>query len=83
MQGEAFHVEEREEGFPFLSFILAKPCNLQDLVPEPGIKPAPLHWKCRVLTAGLPGKSWFSFSAVLPFFFKRWASFTTWIDLLV
>ena len=27
------------------------------LVPWPGIEPAPLHWKRRVLTSGLPGKS--------------------------
>ena len=28
------------------------------LVPWPGMEPALLHWKCRVLTTGLPGKSW-------------------------
>ena len=27
------------------------------LVPQPGIKPCPLHWKNRVLTTGLPWKS--------------------------
>ena len=26
------------------------------LVPPPGIKPSPLHWKARVLTTGPPGK---------------------------
>ena len=29
------------------------------LVPKPGIKPLPLHWKCRVLTTAPPGNSWF------------------------
>ena len=27
------------------------------LVFQPGIKPGPLHWKCKVLTNGPPGKS--------------------------
>ena len=27
------------------------------LVHQPGVKPSPLHWKCRVLTTGPPGKS--------------------------
>ena len=27
------------------------------LVPQRGIEPVPLQWKCRVLTAGLPQKS--------------------------
>ena len=27
------------------------------LVPDQGSKPYPLHWKCGVLTPGLPGKS--------------------------
>ena len=31
------------------------PCGI--LVPQPGIIPAPVHWKHRVLTTGMPGKS--------------------------
>ena len=27
------------------------------LVPQPGIEPMPLHWKCSILTPGPPGKS--------------------------
>ena len=27
------------------------------LVPQPGVEPRPLQWKCRVLTTGPPGKS--------------------------
>ena len=29
-----------------------------DLVPWRGIEPRPLHWECRVLATGPPGKSW-------------------------
>ena len=28
------------------------------VVPGPGNKPMPLQWKCKMLTAGMPGKSW-------------------------
>ena len=27
------------------------------LVPQPGMEPLPLHWECRFLTTGPPGKS--------------------------
>ncbi|XP_060011197.1 BAG family molecular chaperone regulator 1 isoform X1 [Lagenorhynchus albirostris] len=36
-------------------FILATACGI--LVPRSGIEPMPLHWECRILTTGLPGKS--------------------------
>ena len=29
--------------------------------PDQGSNPCPLHWKCRVLTTGPPGKSWNTF----------------------
>ena len=32
-------------------------CNMWISVPWSGIKPMPLHWKCRVLTIGQPRKS--------------------------
>ena len=32
-------------------------CGMWDLVPRSGMEPGPLHWKCRVLATGLPGKS--------------------------
>ena len=31
--------------------------DLSSQIPGPGISPAPLHWKCRVLTTGPSGKS--------------------------
>ena len=31
--------------------------GMWDLVPWPGTEPGPLHWECRVLTTGPPGKS--------------------------
>ena len=37
-------------------FFLATACSMWDL-PQPGIKPMPLHWKCGVLTTKLPGNS--------------------------
>ena len=36
----------------------AQPCEVR-LVPHPGFEPVPLHWKHRVLTTTLPGKSLF------------------------
>ena len=36
----------------------AQPCEVR-LVPHPGFEPVPLHWKHRVLTTALPGKSLF------------------------
>ena len=32
-------------------------CGMSDLIPQPGIKPGPMHWECGVLTTGLSGKS--------------------------
>lgn len=32
-------------------------CAMWDLVLQPVIKPWPLHWQCKVLAAGAPGKS--------------------------
>ena len=43
---------------PLFFFFLATPPSMWDLLAHwPGIKPSPLHWKHRVLTTGLPGKS--------------------------
>ena len=32
-------------------------CNMQDLVPDQGLNPGPLHWELRVSATGPPGKS--------------------------
>lgn len=32
-------------------------CAMWDLVPSVGIKPGSLHWECRVIATGSPGKS--------------------------
>ena len=32
-------------------------CSMQDLVPEQGSNPGPLHWECAILATGPPGKS--------------------------
>ena len=39
------------------------------LVPQPGVEPVPLNWKCRVLTPGLPGRSLRRF-----FFLNSWVT---------
>ena len=38
-----------------LFFFLPHCVACEILVPQPGIEPGLLHWKCRVLTTGLPG----------------------------
>ena len=40
-------------------FVCFWPCHTACgiLVPQLEIEPVPLHWKCRVLTTGLPGAS--------------------------
>ena len=43
------------EGCLSFSFLGQVACRI--LVPRPGIEPATLKWKCRVLTTGPPGKS--------------------------
>lgn len=35
--------------------VVRRDISLWDLVPQPGIKPRPQQWKCRVLTIGPPG----------------------------
>ena len=48
----------REHSHAALLFLFVcsfRSCGI--LVPWPGINPCPLQWKCRVVTAGLPGKS--------------------------
>ena len=37
--------------------ILATLCSMWDLSFRQGIEPEPLHWRCRILTTGLLGKS--------------------------
>ena len=41
--------------FKNLSFFFCHTVACEILVPQPGIEPDLLHWKCRVLTTGLPG----------------------------
>ena len=31
-------------------------CGMQDVAPQPGIEPSPLHWECGVLATGPQGK---------------------------
>ena len=38
-----------------------------DLFPQPRIEPGPLHWGCKVLTTGPPGKSLLSSFLIYPF----------------
>ena len=50
--GGVKHMARLERTYVFL----AVPCSMQDLSSqEPN--PCPLHWKCGILTTGLPGKS--------------------------
>ena len=37
--------------------VLGLSSGMQDLVPDQGSNPGPLHWECGVLTTGPPGKS--------------------------
>ena len=39
----------------FFFFFGVAVCRI--LVPNQGLNPGPLHWKCRILTTGVPGKS--------------------------
>ena len=41
----------------FFFFFFATSCTCGILVPQPGMEPAPLHWKHGFLTTGLLGKS--------------------------
>ena len=38
-----------------------------DVFPQPKIEPRPLHWECKVLTTGPPGKSLLSSFLIYPF----------------
>ena len=42
-------------------FIFAVLCGLWDLSSQPGLKPVPLQWKCRVLTTDPQGIPWSDF----------------------
>ena len=46
--------------FCFMFWVFFWPPGMWDLSPQSGIEPAPMHWKCRVLIAGPPGKSPFN-----------------------
>ena len=46
--------------FCFMFWVIFWPPGMWDLSPQSGIEPAPMHWKCRVLIAGPPGKSPFN-----------------------
>ena len=43
--------------FFFFNIFWLHPTACGISVPQPGLKPVPLHWQLRVLTTGLPGKS--------------------------
>ena len=47
--------------FKFYLAALGLSCDMWDLFPDWGLNLGPLHWKCRVLATGPPGKSllWF------------------------
>ena len=52
--------------FKKFSWLSHMACGM--LVPQQELNPCPLHWKHRVLTTGLPGKSW----ACITFIISRW-----------
>ena len=39
-------------------------CGVQDLFPDQGLNPGPLHWEHRLLTTEPPGKSPLSFNFI-------------------
>ena len=55
--------------FIFIFQLYRTACGI--LVPGQGLNPSSLHWKCRVLTTGQPGKSWELFFFCTTFYVKR------------
>lgn len=82
MQGEAFRVEEREEAFLFFLFFWPNHAACRILVLNQGSDLRHCIESAAYCFAGLQ-KSWFPFLQFYLFFFERWASFTTWIGLLL
>ena len=59
-----FNIVFKEIIFVFVSFSFfflfgCTILHMGSLFPNLGLNPSPLHWKCRVSTTGLPGKSLF------------------------